>query len=413
LRGQVTYTDSEARDPANIFLSDSQVTSGEFALGKAFRTGTHMELKVEHSHINAGGDLSAFLDEPYSSLAGLSLSQSILRNAFGELDRARQRGADAGSAAARLAYERERELTAGHIADAYWDLQMARKNFDTGRESLARAERLLETNRSRVEDGLLDETDLLSFEALIATRRVDVLVLSNAAANAADALKNTIQLPREEWSDVTIAPAGDTATEPEQAGEDAPAVSRNDLAALAELVSQAEADMGVRASEFRHDLQLFGEIGRGSSGEDFDGSVEFDDNAWTVGVMLDMGWGRTAEQSALTEARLLHEKAVNNHRAMEAAIGLECAVADRNLQSGWEGVVETRRARDLQEKKLALEQEKFEQGRSAINVIVQYEDDYALASQSHNVALAAYQKAIVQYRLAHGEAPVSGVETDK
>jgi hypothetical protein len=46
-------------------------------------------------------------------------------------------------------------------------------------------------------------------------------------------------------------------------------------------------------------------------------------------------------------------------------------------------------------------------------VIVQYEDDYALASRQHNVALASYQKAVVQYRLAHGVAPVPGVEMDE
>ncbi len=413
LHGQATYTDSQVRDGTSFFLDDRQITAGELSLGKAFPSGTRMAVRVEHSHIEAGGDVAAFLTEPYSSVAALSLSQSILRNAFGQVDRARREGADAGGSAARLAYQRECELMAGRIADAYWDLQMARRNFDTGRDSLARAERLLETNRERVADGLLDETDLLSFEALIATRRVDVLSLSNAVANAGDALKNTIQLPREAWADVEIAPASDAVTAVEHRGEEGAVSSRKDLAALGELVRQAEADVAMRESEFRHDLQLFGEVGRGSSGEDFDGSIAFDDNAWTIGVLLDVGWGRTAEQSALEEARLLHEKAGNNRRALEAAIGLECAVADRNLQNGRERVVETRRARDLQAKKLALEEEKFGQGRSAINVLVQYEDDFALASQGHNVALASYQKAIVQYRLAHGRVPVPGVEMDR
>ncbi|MDP6490519.1 MAG: TolC family protein [Kiritimatiellia bacterium] len=414
LHGQVSYTDSEARDTASFFLKDRQLTTAEFALGKAFRSGTHAELRVNHSHIQAGGELSAFLTEPYSSLAGLRLSQSILRNAFGEADRARRRGADAGGEAARLAYEREEELLAGHVADAYWNLQMARKSFDTGRDSLVRAERLLETNRSRVEDGLLDETDLLAFEALIATRRVDVLSLSNAVANAADALKNTMQLPYEAWGDVKITVADEEVAQIHPTDSEAVDVSsRKDLAALEALIEQSEAELDSRASEFRHNLQLFGEIGRGSSGEDFDGSIEFDDNAWTVGVMLDAGWGRSTERSALEEARLLHKKAINNRASLEAVIELECSVADRNLENGWDRVIKTRRARDLEQKKLALEQNKYEQGRSAINLIVQYEDDYALSSQRYNVAVATYQKAVIQYRLAHGKVPVPGVETDR
>ncbi len=412
LHGQVSYSDSQVRDSTSFFLDDRQLTAAELSLGKTFTTGTRAELKVAHSRIEAGGDVSAFLTEPYSSVATLSLSQSILRNAFGKEDRARRRGADAGGVAARLLYEREKELTAGRVADAYWDLHVARKNFGTGRDSLVRAERLLATNRKRVEDGLLDETDLLAFEALIASRRVDVLVLGNAVENTADALKNTIQLPREEWGEVAIAEE-ETAPTRVILGEADASENRKDLAALTELVEQAEADLVIRESAFRHDLQVFGEVGRGGSGEDFDGSIEFDDDAWTVGVMFDMGLGRTAERSALEEARLLREKAVNNRKALESAIGLECSVVERNLENGWERVVETQRARDLEAKKLALEQEKFGQGRSAINLIVQYEDDYALAAMNHNVALASYQKAIVQYRLAYGESPVAGVEMDE
>jgi len=414
LRGEVSYTDSEARDSASFFLEDRKLTVGELSLGKAFRTGTRAELRVTHSHIEAGGDISAFLTEPYSSLAGLRLSQSILRNAFGDADRARRRGADAGGAAAGLAYERDAELLAGQVADAYWDVQMARKNFDTGRDSLARAERLLATNRAHVEDGLLEETDMLAFEALIATRRVDVLSLSNAVANATDALKNTMQLPRGDWAEVRIAPAGQSALEVKPVDGAASETSlRKDLAALSELEKQTEAELDIRASEFRHDLQLFGEIGRGSSGVDFDGSVEFDDNAWTVGLMLDAGWGRTAEQSELEEARLLHEKAVNSRKAMAAAIELECSVADRNLQNGRERVAKTRLARDLQARKLALEQEKFDQGRSTVSVIIHYEDDLAVADMEYNLAVASYHKATIQHRLAHGQAPVPGMEMDR
>lgn len=414
LHGEVSYTDSEARDSASFFLQDRQLTVGDLSLSKVFRTGTRAELRVTHSHIEAGGDISAFLTEPYSSLAGLRLSQSILRNAFGEADRARRRGADAGGAAARLAYERETELLAGAVADVYWDVQMARKNFNTGRDSLARAERLLETNRAHVEDGLLEETDMLAFEALVATRRVDVLSLSNAVANATDALKNTMQLPRDQWADVSIAAADEAVSAVQPIDREVSKASpRKDLAALTELVEQAGAELDIRTSDFRHDLQLFGDIGRGSSGEDFDGSIEFDDDAWTVGVMFDAGWGRTAEQSALEEARLLHEKAVNNHRAMEAAIGLECSVAGRNLQNGHERVAKTRLARDLQARKLALEQEKFDQGRSTVSLIVHYEDDLAVADMEYNLAVASYHKATIQYRLAHGQAPVPGVKMDR
>ncbi|NQU38462.1 MAG: TolC family protein [Lentisphaerae bacterium] len=416
--GELSYTDSELRDATSFFLVDHRLTAGGVSLGKAFDSGTRVALRADHSHIEAGGDVGALLTTPYSSALTLSLSQSLLRNAFGRSDQARRAGAHAMSRAARLAYGRECELTAGRIAEAYWVLYSARKNCETGQESLARAEELLATQRDRVEDGLLERTDLLASEALIATRQVEVLSLSNRVENAEELLKNSMQLPHAEWADVSIVAADDAALaerlvapiEESEATYRAALAARKDLAAMAELMVQAESDLEWQKSEYRHDLELFGQLGRGSSDQDVEGSLAFDDSAWMVGLRVDIGWGRTAERSLLREARLMHRKAVNNRDSMQAAIGLECARAVRNEDNGWERVAATRHAADLQSRKLTLEQEKYEQGRSAIHWIVQFEDDYALAQANYNLALAAYHVAVVQYRLARGDAPVPGVE---
>lgn len=411
LAGSLTYSDSEIRDSTSFFLQDRRVTSAGVELGQQLRSGTRLGVSLEHSHIDAGGDAAGFVSQPYASSVTFSASQSILRNAFGAVDRARLRAARLGREAAALALQRERRMLAARIAEAYWWVYSAGKNFSAGRDSLARAETLRNTNRGRFDDDLIDETDLLASEALVAVRRGELRSVSNQLETAAEMLKNVIQLPPREWSSTRIrVPDDDRETrlaEPvktsfERAAREA-LRQRTDLQALQKLAEQAESDVKIRESEFRHDLEVFGQYGLGDAADSRGESFGFGDDGWLIGVQAEIAWGRRAGQSALDEAELQARRAANNLAALEDAIGMECASAVRRVNVGLQRIADTVLTRDLQRRKLALEQEKFEQGRSSINWLIRYEDDYAAARIACNLALADYQNALVRYRLAVGD----------
>ncbi len=407
---RVAYLDSEIRDGTSVFLSDRRVTSADLSLAKAFPSGTLVSLGAAMNRLDAGGETGALVAEPYSASLALTVTQSLLSNAFGDVDRARRAAAEWGVRAAEDLDRRQQRLLAAHIAERYWQLFSARRRYGTARQAEERARRLLDANRQREAEGLIEQTDVLSTDALLGARRTDVLALEKAARDAEDALKFAMQLPPTAWAATAIRlPDEEREAELAAALDLEPAAvceralkARADLAALQRREEQARLEVQIRADDRQHDLSVFGQVGRGGGDDGFEGSWNLDRDAWSVGLQFSAAWGRVAASSLLEEARLALERAVNDRRLLEESVWLECAAAVRAVESGAARLAEARRVREVQEQRLELETAKFEQGRSSLNWLIQYEDDLATARYAYHAALADYRTAIARYRLAAG-----------
>lgn len=409
-----TYGQSELTDSRSFVPGQKETVDVSARLQKAFSTGTRAELGLYQNRfrVNEGtNSLFGGLIPQYSSGLSLSMSQSLLKNAFGDIDRSLLASAELGSAIAGAIYWRERQSVMLDVVSSYWDLYAAGMNYRTGMESLERARRLLTTNRERVADGLLDETDVLAVEALIATRAVDVLALSNAVAGAKDVLLNLVEPSGEHWDDIRIGFPPNHQVAQEHLEGDPVAVAlanRRDVAAVEMLVDLAEMDLLMKKSVARPDLQLLGSVSIGASDSGLDDLFEFSDSGWTVGLSLEVPLFRTAEQSAIRQARLQMKKAMNNSDSLRNAVELECRMATRALVTGQERGKATKRAMELQKRKLDLEKQKFEnEGRSATQWVIQAEDDVSIAEMAFNLAIAEYEKSAARYRMAMGLDPVA------
>lgn len=412
---------------ASLAFGTTDSTSIEAALRKLCRRGTRLELK--------GSSLSQeYEPEPIAGLAALpgldpdlissllyrynplhastftvSAAQPLLKNAGGRLDRALHRHARYSHAAATHLLERERRLVTARIHTGYWDLHAARLGFRVGKRSLARGKRLLEINRARSADGLLDETDVLAAEAAVATREAQLLELADICENAEDLLKNILRLPAAQWDRVTIvtpedaepAVQQDERPEPEAAYAQALA-NRADLKWLMTLKDQAAYDLTVKEQALRPDLSLVGSVGVGAYGESLNDSLDGDRNLWSVGLQFEVPLARRAEKSAVRQSKLRLALANNNILAMRAALCLECRAATRRLATANATLTATRRAMELHARKLEREQQKFEQGRSSTDQLTRYQDDLEQAEMRYSVAWGARQKAQVQYQTVRG-----------
>jgi len=413
LSASASHTDSEITDARSFLTNDKQITDYGAELRKTFSTGTRLAVSADQSRLETGGT-NLFRIPPYSSRVGISVSQSILKNAFGDIDRNTLRHARAGRTVAEHLHKRERQLLSLQICEAYWDLHTAGMSYAVGLDSLGRARALLASNRGKLEDGLLDETDILAAEARIATRSVDVLALSNRVEDARDSLRNIIQVPVDSWDSVRFSfPGGESvrsAVKPFAVGSGSARKTalrlRPDLQALKGLAEQAGMDLQIKQSRSRHDLELVAGLARGSSGESSGESRELDDPEWMVGLQLDVPLRRTSEKSAVRQSELGLTKRKNDVALLEDAIALECLSTARLLSTGCKRVAATEKVVNLQQKKLKQERKKFEQGRSSTHWVIQFEDDFDYASKAYHVALAEYQKAVARYRFAQGQDPV-------
>ena len=409
ISASTTHTDSKIADMGSFLDLDKQITQADAELSKAFATGTRMGLTFNQSKF-ASTTNSFFSFTPYNMSVAISVSQSILRNAFGELDRAILAYADSGRQIAALLYTRKENVFCSRVAGAYWRLYAAHQSHAVGHESLLRARMLLETTKSRFKDGLMDETDVLAAEAMIATRTVDVNALEQAVENAADSLKNRIQLRQIDWDSVrfrfpdekVLNAAIKMVSPDDQHARRVALLTRNDLAALRKVAKQAELDLQMKRSAARPDLQLIGSFARGAAADTIGDTLELSDTAWTIGFQFEMPFGRVAERSGIRQSQFLLRQAHNTVLELESAVALECRIATRNLQNAIERVGAMAKAAELQKRKLAAEQTKFEQGRSDTRWLIQYEDDAARARMSYHLAVGDYHMSLALYRLAQG-----------
>jgi outer membrane protein TolC len=307
-----------------------------------------------------------------------------------------------------LQYLRERERLAEAIHGAYWNALAAREAYDVNQRALARSRELLEINRKKFDDGLIDETEILAAEAALTTREVEVLARRDAVQQTRDLLLERIAVPVETWDEVEVAfpnavPAGGAGegADPWRAFETA-REARADLAALRALKRSSEHEVEARRQDARGDLSVVGRIGRGDSDESLGDSLDFDLDLWSVGLQYSTSWSRSAEKAALSQARLRLRQVETELQAAERSVLLQCRLAARDLATSTERVAAAQRAGELHMRKLELEQEKLAQGRSNTRIVVDYQDDLEFAQLAYVDAVAHYRRDAVRFRSVQG-----------
>lgn len=412
------YVNSGITEAGSFISGNAEITEASAEIGKVMSSGTRVGIRASATSHDGefpdlGGMGQAFDINPYSSRIALSLSQPILRNAFGRNDRAIVRLAQFGQDIAGHLYQRERNLLGLRIAEAYWNLYAAKASHTVGVESLDFAKTLLKSNRKRYEENLLDETDILAAEAVIETRTAEVTALNNIMRNAHDGLARTIQLPPEQWSKAPFtfpAATGIATTVDKELGHaerlHATAMrNRADLAALRIRQEQAQLDVRMKHNELKPALSVLGSLARGAANDTFGNTLGFGDTTWTVGVQFQTPLSRRREKSVLRKAELTGEAALNDLKNMEAGISLECRTAARTLQSARERLLASQRAVKLRKKRLVLENKKFDQGRSDIRWVIQSQDELARSQMAYHIALAQHEKARAACVTAQGTGP--------
>ncbi|MBN1671351.1 MAG: TolC family protein [Kiritimatiellae bacterium] len=420
---------SEIPGQAQPTPGESETTTAGAALQKVLRLGTRLEFRAGayqsgfDPEVPPRGSEAALLpleslysllyryNPLYAGSVGVSFSQPVFQNCFGALDRAVLAYARQRSESAALLLARQRQVLAAQITDAYWNVYAAALNARVGAESLERGETLLRISRDRFQDGLLDETDVLEAEAALATRGVHVVKLQDLEKGAAEFLKNLVQIRPEDWDRTAFGfPA-----EPDVLARQTPSIppanalyeaavrNRPDLKALREMERQAELDIRIKQQRMYPRLDLVGSAQLGSYGAEAEDAMGTDSSAWAVGFQFRLPLRRTAEKSALLQSRLSLEKTRNDIRSLLSVIHLEAGDAVRGLETAAKHVEATRQALALHARKLQLEQQKFEQGRSTTHLVVQFQDDRQRAEMLHNVAIGGLQQALARCELVRGE----------
>ncbi len=402
----ISHVDSGISEAGSFISGDQERNEASAGLRKMLSSGTELGLSVGATSYDADfpdiGEAGRGFDiKPYSTKVELSLNQSLLRNSFGKTDRSMVKIADYGVSIAEGVFEREDERLRKAVVDAYWNHYAATASHDVGSESLSLAKRLHESNRKKFKDNLLDETDMLATEAVVETRTAELTRLKNVRMNAHDGLARMIRVPARNWSGVEFLYPENTKNLPDEVktlGDsgalfDKAVKNRKDLQALRLRLEQAELDVEAKGDSLDPDLSLFGSIARGASEEDFGDTTDLGDTSWAVGIRFQTPLSRSKEKSDMRKAELVKNAASNDVIEREEGILQECRGAARELINARARLLATDKASNLFARKLKLETQKFDQGRSDIRWVIETQEDLAQSRVSYHISYAQYQKA--------------------
>lgn len=389
---------------------DDASLSGRLPTGTEYSIGWRLE--EESSTFNM------FIPE-YSGGATFTLTQPLLQGFGPKANLARIRIAKNTAEQAQNQYELAVMDAIGNVVRAYWELVGAIENVRVREESLANAERLLETNQRRLEIGTAATIDVLQTKAEVANRQGDLVAARSQLADAEDNLKRLMSLIDDErLANIRIVPIDRPALEELELS----AVENFDLRVERSIenavtyrpeVRNAELDIknaAIEAARAKNMMlprvDLTGTLslgGRGkTAGDPFRGFSNEEDKLYSWGVQFSLPLGNRTARHSYTRAVLTKEQNEQRLKKVMEDLAYNARVAARQVLTSRILVATNEQTRILQEANVAAEEKKLELGVTTSYRVLDVQEDLTIAQVQEVQAMVNYQKALVELQLAEG-----------
>ncbi len=397
-------------------------------------TGGNLQLSFNNSKQDTNSVFSTF-NPVYNSSLNLSLTQPLLRNLKIDSPRNQLRIAKKNREISDVQFHATIVNTVASVKGYYYDLIYAFDNLAAARQNLALAGKLLNENEIRVKVGTMAPLDVVTAQAEVASREVDVITAENYLAQAQDNLKQAI-FPANDaamWG-TPISPVDRPGADPVPVDTDAAVrnalQNRTDIVTARKNLEIADYSLQYSRGQLLPQLDLvasYGGAGAGGTqlirdpalggpvvgtvpggyGDALSNVFGRDYPTWTVGANISYSIPNRSYKAAAASARISKDQALAAFRRLELQVAAEVRTAARGVDSGFKTVASTRAARVLAEQRLDAEEKKFAAGMSTNFLVTQAQRDLALARVNELTSISNYQKSIVNFQRVQ-EAGLSG-----
>jgi outer membrane protein len=313
-----------------------------------------------------------------------------------------------------------------NVRNAYWDYVFATQSVEVARQSLDLANNLVRDNRTRVEVGTMAPIDVVQAQAEQATRRQALVTAESSKRTTELALKRLIVAGTQDpnWS-ATLDPVDRPDFRPEPVDIDVAVrralAERTDLSIARKNVQANDLTLGLLRNQSLPDVSVQANYGaqgiggpyltRASTGvigstvnqvipggvtDAFGSLFAAKYPRWTVGLSVNYPLGMSAQDAAVSRARVQLSQAEAQIRQIELQVATDVTNAAIQAQTSAEAVQAAQAARELSQKRLEAEQSKFEVGMSTNYFVVQDQRDLATAQNNELQAVLAYRKSLVE-----------------
>jgi outer membrane protein TolC len=401
-------TDSESTGTNPLLGTKTVKDSYSFGLNRRFLlTGGILSMEMKNEKTDTDSWLYP-VSPIYDTSVSVSYVQPLLKNFLGRGEKNLYRQMIGADSIAEASLKMQKAMLENMIARAFYSLAYARENLNSQKDSLDRAKKLLDINKKKMNDGLLEEVDIIATEAAVTIREASLLIAEASVRDAEDNLRHTLGMHDDAQCSFDVR----LSTSFKHVPLDADKAVRLALGSRPEILL-AERNLEIARYKLKKgnyeklpDLGLTASYGLGNTGISWDDNStalqDADNPSWYLGLDLSFYPFNKPAAAVSRDAGFDLEKAKLALEDSRIEVANECRSAVREVNTRGKYVLAAKKALRLQEKKLYLEEKKFNQGRSAIQWILTYQDDVSSARTDYYKALTDYEIARSDYEKAIG-----------
>ncbi|MFZ5519038.1 MAG: TolC family protein [Candidatus Zhuqueibacterota bacterium] len=356
------------------------------------------------------GSISSIYTDQYSGDVNMTMTQSLLQG-FGtgyNLASLRKAKLDAEISALELKAVAE-QLTAD-VEKAYWDLYLAKQEIAIQQRSLELAEKQMSESRERVNVGRLPELELAAVHAEAATRKESMIDAQSRYDQARLHLIFLLNPPSgQSWDvvpvlvDVPMIPIDSLAAS--DIHEELAMKYRPDLLQAKLNIKKNKADLARTRNGLLPRLDLFITLGRTTYAQSFNESIPDIHSPYSTvsgGLTFEFPLPNRQARAEHARSKYQREQVEISLKNMERLVQWDVRAAYIEAVRSRQQIEATRVARDLQEKKLDAELEKFRVGKSTNYLVLQAQRDFIASQLDEARANVGHINAIVDLQLMEG-----------
>jgi outer membrane protein len=413
LGARVGYSDAEFQ-PQNIFGGGSE-TNEEFSFdftkptttGGTFRFGMGTTRSDTDSGFNA-------LNQSTTDLVTLSYQQPLLRNGWTEYATSQQKLAELEALRSDQGVRTARQKLLMDVANAYWDLVLAREELDVAEKSLELSQAQVDQDTRRLEAGLGTDVEVLQSQADLATREEQRLLREFDVRRVTDSLR-LLLFPGTDTAlwDTALVPGTPLPTDAIANGVPSwPAAMQTAITRRPELREQRSR---IEEAEVRHeqtkserkplldlDLAATSQGFSTGDGDALETALSYDYPTYRASLVFGLPIGNTtaryAERAAWAEIR----RARLNYDQIETSVVADVRAAVRDVLYAVELVRATRKSLEFARRQLVAEQARYAVDQSTTFQILQFQTDLSTALSNERRARVAFARSLVRLQSAQG-----------
>lgn len=388
---------------ATLGGTETKTSSYSLGLNKKFSTGTDIGVSASAIEVENPGVTTASLAKFGTGSLGVSLSQSLWKNAFGSATRLRWDREEHVFSATKAQYELQKRAILVSAEAAYWDYIYSQEQLKIRQASLERARKIETWMNRRVSDGISDRADLLQTQSLVATRQLQLISAQSDFVAAQKAVRDYLEISDKEIlpdlkGDISLARSLQSSLQ----GRGSKVVQLEAYAANATALAKATLAKETEDS-YSPDLKLIAAYNTNSFQANMGKAV----NKWTdtdtpttsVGLSLTYYFETDAKSSAksMAQKEALAAKYTSERKMLESATAW--SELNRNYNELSKQIESASKVSSLQSQLAKAQVDKFNKGRAITTDVVNSEEEAAEAELSLTKLKSAQRKMEAQVKL--------------